>query len=110
MSQSAQSGADPAAQRGNLERLGIAGAGTIGCGLAAAAAERGLDVILWARSDRSLARAREALGEASGVLVSRDLDALGEASLAVEAVIEEGMAEVVAGVTNSRLVDAAVPV
>lgn len=89
MSQSAQSGPDPAIQRGNPERLGIAGAGTIACGLAAAATARGIDVTLWGRSDRSLARARESLGEGSPVLLTRELDSLSSASIAVEAVAEE---------------------
>ena len=39
------------------ERLGIAGSGTIACGLAAAAARHG-EVVLWARSDGSAQRAR----------------------------------------------------
>jgi hypothetical protein len=50
MSQPAQSGPDPAIQGGNPERLGIAGAGTIACGLAAAAAARGRHVTRWAVS------------------------------------------------------------
>src|SRR5947209_7674112 len=40
------------------ERLGIAGAGTIACGLAATAARHGCEVMLWARSDASADRAR----------------------------------------------------
>ena len=39
------------------ERLGIAGSGTIACGLAVTAARNG-DVLLWARSDDSAERAR----------------------------------------------------
>src|SRR5947208_16400007 len=39
------------------ERLGIAGSGTIACGLAATAARHGTDVLLWARSDQSAERA-----------------------------------------------------
>jgi 3-hydroxyacyl-CoA dehydrogenase len=89
MSQPAQSDPDPAPQRGNSERLGIAGSGTIACGLAAAAAARGIEVVLWVRSDRSLDRAREAFAEDSGVVLTRRLDALAEVSLAVEAVIED---------------------
>jgi 3-hydroxybutyryl-CoA dehydrogenase len=89
MSQSTPSGSDPAIQRGNPERLGIAGAGTIACGLAASAASRGLEVTLWGRSDRSLARARESLGDESPVALTSDLDALSGASLGVEAVSEE---------------------
>jgi 3-hydroxyacyl-CoA dehydrogenase len=89
MSQPAQRGPDPAIQGGNPERLGIAGAGTIACGLAAAAAARGIEVTLWGRSDRSIARAREHLGEESPVVLTRELDALSDASIAVEAVAEE---------------------
>jgi len=89
MSQPAQSDPDPAPQRGNSERLGIAGSGTIACGLAAAAAARGIEVTLWARSDPSLARARDAVGEDSAVILTRQLDDLAGVSLAVEAVIEE---------------------
>jgi 3-hydroxybutyryl-CoA dehydrogenase len=89
MSQSAQSGPDPAIQRGNPERLGIAGAGTIACGLAAAATARGIEVTLWGRSVRSLTRAREMLGEQSPVVLTRELDTLSGASIAVEAVAEE---------------------
>src|SRR5437870_5606392 len=40
------------------ERLGIAGTGTIACGLARAARDR-LDVAMWARSEESAERARE---------------------------------------------------
>jgi 3-hydroxybutyryl-CoA dehydrogenase len=71
------------------ERLGIAGAGTIACGLAATAAARGIEVSLWGRSERSLDRARAALGEDSGVALTRELDSLADATLAVEAVAEE---------------------
>jgi 3-hydroxybutyryl-CoA dehydrogenase len=70
-----------------LERLAVLGTGTIGCGLAAAAAGRGIEVTVWGRSDRSLARAREALG--GDVATTRDLEALAGATLAVEAVAEE---------------------
>jgi 3-hydroxybutyryl-CoA dehydrogenase len=89
MSQPAHSGPDPAVQRGKPERLGIAGAGTIACGLAAAAAERGIEVTLWGRSERSLARVRESLGDQSPVVLTRALDSLSSSSLAVEAVTEE---------------------
>jgi 3-hydroxyacyl-CoA dehydrogenase len=89
MSQPAQSGPDPAIQGGNRERLGIAGAGTIACGLAAAATARGIEVTLWGRSERSLARARANLGEETPVLLTRELDALAGATIAIEAVAEE---------------------
>ena|SRR5436190_12954167 len=71
-----------------LERLAIAGTGTIACGLASAAAARGIEVTMWGRSDRSLARAREALG-GERVETTRDLDALASTTLTVEAVAEE---------------------
>ncbi len=80
------------------ERIGIAGAGTIACGLAATAA-RGGDVLLWARSDRSADRARSAVAKAcsrfpeqldpSRVEVVRDLGALSTATFIVEAVVED---------------------
>jgi 3-hydroxybutyryl-CoA dehydrogenase len=71
-----------------FERLGIAGTGTIACGLAAAASARGIEVTLWGRSDRSLSRARGLLGD-EPVETTRDLVALSGATLAVEAVAEE---------------------
>jgi 3-hydroxyacyl-CoA dehydrogenase len=87
MSQPAKTGStkpDPGS-----ERVGIAGAGTIACGLAAAVAERGIEVTVWGRSDRSLARARESLGGEPGVTLTAELDSLSQASLAIEAVTEE---------------------
>ena len=80
------------------ERLGIAGAGVIACGLAATAARHG-DVVLWARSGSSAERARASIAkiyakltdeelEPSRVQVVTDLDGLGEATFLVEAVIE----------------------
>jgi 3-hydroxybutyryl-CoA dehydrogenase len=78
------------------ERLGIAGAGTIACGLAATASCR-FDVLLWARSEQSAERARASVAKACGKLegadadrvrVVTDLDALHEATFLVEAIIE----------------------
>jgi 3-hydroxybutyryl-CoA dehydrogenase len=79
------------------ERLGIAGAGTIACGLAATAAQLG-DVILWARSDQSAERARAAVTKACAKLdeeldpervrVVTDLDELRAATFLVEAILE----------------------
>ena len=78
------------------ERLGIAGAGTIACGLAAAAAGLG-DVLLWARSEESAQRARAAVAKACSkledvdpgrVTVVTDLDELREATFLVEAILE----------------------
>jgi 3-hydroxybutyryl-CoA dehydrogenase len=78
------------------ERLGIAGAGTIACGLAATASCR-FDVLLWARSPASAERAQAQLSKAcekleegnpDRVRVVTDLDALHEATFLVEAIIE----------------------
>jgi 3-hydroxybutyryl-CoA dehydrogenase len=76
------------------ERLGIAGSGTIACGLAAVAAPHG-EVVLWARSEASAARAREQLRGAGGhdmapdVRVTTHLGALASTSFVVEAVTED---------------------
>ena len=79
------------------ERLGIVGSGAIACGLAAAAARHG-EVVLWARSDGSADRARAAVDKACSkmeevdgaqVAIVQDLDALGEATAVVEAVVED---------------------
>jgi 3-hydroxybutyryl-CoA dehydrogenase len=78
------------------ERLGIAGAGTIGCGLAATASCR-FDVLLWARSPESAERARASVAKGCGKLeegnpdrvrVVTNLEALHEATFLVEAIIE----------------------
>jgi 3-hydroxyacyl-CoA dehydrogenase len=66
------------------ERLGIAGCGAIGSGLARAAAPHG-EVVVWARSDQSAARA----ADATGVHVVTDIDHLGDCTLVVEAVAED---------------------
>ncbi len=82
------------------ETLGIAGAGTIACGLAAVAARAG-DVMMWARSDSSAERARTSvtkhvlkLGGPDGldpkhVRIVTELEELGHASFLVEAVVED---------------------
>jgi 3-hydroxybutyryl-CoA dehydrogenase len=82
------------------ERLGIAGAGAIACGLAATAAGNG-DVLLWARSDESAERARATVKKIcsrtphleddlhSRVRIVRDLAELGTATFIVEAVVED---------------------
>lgn len=80
------------------ERLGIVGSGAIACGLAATAARHG-DVLLWARSNDSADRARRSVekvcGRLSGqvnaaaVQVSTDLEALGGATVLVEAIVED---------------------
>ncbi len=78
------------------ERLGIVGAGTIACGLAVAAAQKG-DVLLWARSSGSAERAKGTVakgcaklenGAADRVRIVTDLDALQDATFLVEAIIE----------------------
>jgi 3-hydroxyacyl-CoA dehydrogenase len=66
------------------ERLGIAGCGAIGSGLARAAAAHG-DVVVWARSEESAARA----AQDTGVRVVTDLAELGDRTLVVEAVAED---------------------
>ena len=82
------------------ERLAIAGAGTIACGLAATAASHGQgDVVLWARSDASAERAQaavakqcEKLGDpeaASRVTIATDQAALHGETFIVEAVVED---------------------
>lgn len=65
------------------ERLGIAGCGAIGSGLARAAALHG-DVVVWARSDQSAARA----AEETGVHVVTDIERLADCTMVVEAVAE----------------------
>jgi 3-hydroxybutyryl-CoA dehydrogenase len=79
--------------------LGIAGSGTIACGLAAAAAAACEQVLIWARSAESARRASEQVAvacekldrgdAAERVRVVDELDGLDGATLAVEAVAEE---------------------
>jgi 3-hydroxybutyryl-CoA dehydrogenase len=71
------------------ERVGIAGSGTIACGLAACVLESGGEVVLWARSDASAQRARADLGEEATLTVTTELRALAASTLTVEAVAEE---------------------
>ena len=80
------------------ERLAIAGAGTIACGLAATAARHG-EVVLWARSDASADRARAMVAKlcdkagdpeaALRVTVATDQEALHGETFIVEAVVED---------------------
>jgi 3-hydroxybutyryl-CoA dehydrogenase len=80
------------------ERLAIAGAGTIACGLAATAARHG-EVVLWARSDTSADRARASVIKlcakagapeaAERVTVATDQSALHGETFIVEAVVED---------------------
>ena len=65
------------------ERLGIAGCGAIGSGLARAAAPHG-DVVVWARSEESAARA----AEETGVRVVTDFAELADRTMVIEAVAE----------------------
>jgi 3-hydroxyacyl-CoA dehydrogenase len=72
------------------ERVGIAGSGTIACGLAACVLASGGEVVLWARSADSARRAREQIPAQGGHLgVTTDLDALAAGTLTVEAVAED---------------------
>jgi 3-hydroxybutyryl-CoA dehydrogenase len=80
------------------ERLAIAGAGTIACGLAATAARHG-EVVLWARSDSSAERASRSVlkhceklgdpGAAKHVMIATDQAALHGETFIVEAVVED---------------------
>jgi 3-hydroxybutyryl-CoA dehydrogenase len=81
------------------ERLGIAGAGAIACGLAATAARSGADVLVWARSRGSAERARSTVFKTCAKLADDGLDpervqvvtelgALADATFLVEAVVE----------------------
>jgi 3-hydroxybutyryl-CoA dehydrogenase len=84
------------------ERLGIAGSGAIACGLAATGARHG-DVLLWARSDASAQRAEASVHKVCGrlqgevnaarVKVVTDLEALGDATVVVEAIAEDADAK-----------------
>lgn len=81
------------------ERLGIAGSGTIACGIAACAALHGLESLLWARSPRSAERAREAVESLCGKLdrpdaaglvrTTEELPELALSTLVIEAVSEQ---------------------
>jgi 3-hydroxybutyryl-CoA dehydrogenase len=83
-------------QSARNERLGIAGGGAIACGLAATAARHG-PVVLWARTGSSAERAQARLDTVCGkaevdageVTVATDPEALSEASVLVEAVVED---------------------
>jgi 3-hydroxyacyl-CoA dehydrogenase len=76
-------------ESGFPERVGIAGSGTIACGLAACVIESGGEVVLWARSAESAARAEEALEAEQGLTATTDLEALKRSTLVVEAVAED---------------------
>jgi 3-hydroxybutyryl-CoA dehydrogenase len=88
MSQPSPAGSQPGLGSGFPERVGIAGAGTIACGLAECVAAAGGDVALWARSDDSAQRARETIGTEADVRVGTALETLHERTLVIEAVAE----------------------
>jgi 3-hydroxybutyryl-CoA dehydrogenase len=101
------------------EVLGIAGSGTIACGLAACAAGVCEQVFLWARSDSSAERARgdvaticeklERSDAANGVRIVTDLTDLSGVTLAVEAVREElAIKREVLGALAGALADSAI--
>jgi 3-hydroxybutyryl-CoA dehydrogenase len=77
-----------AGDTGFPERVAIAGSGTIACGLAGCIAAAGGAVTLWARSEDSAERARLALSD-GGVAVTSDRERLADATLVVEAVVEQ---------------------
>jgi 3-hydroxybutyryl-CoA dehydrogenase len=96
------------------ERLGIAGAGTIACGLAVTAARAG-EVLLWARSKASAERARNTVEKTCArlkeegidpdrVRIVSSLDQLDEATFVVEAIAEHhGMkAEVLSDLSDLK--------
>ncbi|MDQ3644557.1 MAG: 3-hydroxyacyl-CoA dehydrogenase family protein [Actinomycetota bacterium] len=75
----------------NLQiRLGVAGSGTIACGLARLAGAH-MDTVLWARSESSAARARDQVDGAATVVT--ELDALRDRTVVVEAVTEDAEAK-----------------
>jgi 3-hydroxybutyryl-CoA dehydrogenase len=71
------------------ERVGIAGSGTIACGLADCVIAAGGEVILWARSSASAQRARDKVAGEGRLTVTMDLATLSDATLTVEAVAEQ---------------------
>jgi 3-hydroxybutyryl-CoA dehydrogenase len=74
------------------EKVGIAGSGTIACGLAACITGHGGAVVMWGRSEDSVRRARKALArqkDGQRLTVTTDRDALAAATLVIEAVAEE---------------------
>ena len=73
------------------ERLGVVGSGTIACGLARVAQDRG-DVVLWARSGDSAERARAKLNGTARVVT--ELRELAGSSFVVEAIVEDHDAKV----------------
>jgi 3-hydroxybutyryl-CoA dehydrogenase len=80
------------------ERVAVVGSGAIACGLAAIASAHG-DVLLWARSEDSAQRARATVNkvcgkldpsvDASRVSVTTDLGVVADATVVVEAIVED---------------------
>jgi 3-hydroxybutyryl-CoA dehydrogenase len=102
------------------ESLGIAGSGTIACGLAASAAQHG-DVVMWVRSEDAARRAEASLEKALGrleeevdpsrVRLATDPSELASSgrTFVVEAIAEDGRAKAeVLGTLNGQLADDAV--
>lgn len=73
-----------------MERVGIAGTGVIGCGLARLAG-RASEVMLWARSEGSAERAGVTVGDAARVITR--LEELASCPAVVEAVVEDAEAK-----------------
>ena len=73
-----------------VQRLGIAGSGSIACGLARLAGEKH-EVVLWARSADSATRAEAAVDGAARVVT--ELGELGECDVVVEAIAEDSEAK-----------------
>jgi 3-hydroxybutyryl-CoA dehydrogenase len=89
------------------ERLGIVGGGTIACGLAAVAAQKG-DVVLWARTpDKARAGVDKLCGkleiDPAKITITSDLQALADATVVVEAIAEdlEAKRELYAGLPDT---------
>lgn len=75
---------------GELRRVGIAGAGTMGSSIARSCADAGLAVVLFDSDERARERARALLSEAVGdVRIVDELDVLGQADLVIDAVFED---------------------
>jgi 3-hydroxyacyl-CoA dehydrogenase len=70
------------------ERIGIVGSGAIATGIARVATEHG-DVVLWARSEESAERARDA----TDADVFTELEALSDRTLVIEAIVEDQAAK-----------------
>lgn len=75
---------------GDLQTVGIAGAGTMGSSIARSCAEAGLDVVVFDSDERVRDRAKASLPATAGrVEFADELEALGSAELVVDAVFED---------------------